>query len=482
MTHSLDLSEQQALLDKRNLQGSRYESPYYSGSEVTMLNQPGATSDLDTTSSVGVFKSRSVIQRPGENHYAEGLPIWRAALLVVNSALGAGILNFPQAYAQCGGITTALTAQMSLLVFITGAFLILAYCAENHGSQNFQEIIREVLGPGAYILTQIVIMLYMYGSTVAYMILIGDQLEKVGEAIDSTPGWYLSREFLMCAMCILFLLPLCLPKTLKVLSYSSALGTVGALFVCIVTAIKYFDGHHTDSKDYVEIEESWNWTQAFAAIPIICFGFQCHVPSVAVYAELKRASVPRFGIVVVIAMAICTTAYTITASFGYLTFGTSVKSDVLLSYPSNDILVNIARVTICLIVLSTGAFVVFCGRSCLEGLYLAAFRMPPTLAEIYEKRRRIIQTLVWFGSALIIAVYVKDIQYAIALIGGLAALFIFFYPGICLVQEMVQYPVLTMKRKLLILLGLWYVVVGVFLFADSEVFAIMQDIKGGSLY
>ena len=58
----------------------------------------------------------------------------------------------------------------------------------------------------------------------------------------------------------------------------------------------------------------------------------------------------------------------------------------------------------------------------------------------------------------------------------------FLFSGICLVQEMVQYPVLTMKRKLLILLGLWYVVVGVFLFADSEVFAIMQDIKGGSLY
>lgn len=63
-------------------------------------------------------------------------------------------------------------------MFITGAFLILAYCADKHGSQNFQEIIREVLGPGAYIVTQIVVMLYMFGSTVAYMILIGDQLEK----------------------------------------------------------------------------------------------------------------------------------------------------------------------------------------------------------------------------------------------------------------------------------------------------------------
>ena len=68
-------------------------------------------------------------------------------------------------------------------------------------------------------------------------------------------------------------------------------------------------------------------------------------------------------------------------------------------------------------------------RSCVEGLYLAFFRMPPALAELHERRRRIIQTLVWFGLSLIVAVFVKDIEYAVALIGGLAALFIFFYPG-----------------------------------------------------
>ena len=62
-------------------------------------------------------------------------------------------------------------------------------------------------------------------------------------------------------------------------------------------------------------------------------------------------------------------------------------------------------------------------------MYLAAFRMPPSFAEINETRRRIVQTLVWFTSALIISVFVTDIQYAIALIGGLAALFIFFFPG-----------------------------------------------------
>lgn len=55
---------------------------------------------------------------------------------------------------------------------------------------------------------------------------------------------------------------------------------------------------------------------------------------------------------------------------------------------------------------------------------------------------------------------------------------LFFCSGMCLVQEMLQYPVLTLTRKLWIGLGACYVVIGVFLFADSEVFAILEDIKG----
>lgn len=49
-------------------------------------------------------------------------------------------------------------------------------------------------------------------------------------------------------------------------------------------------------------------------------------------------------------------------------------------------------------------------------------------------------------------------------------------------QEMLQYPVLTLSKKLLIVLGLFYVVLGVFIFADSEVVAIMQDISHGALF
>ncbi len=50
--------------------------------------------------------------------------------LIVNAALGAGLLNFPSAFVAAGGVGTALVVQSVLLVFILGALVILAYCAD----------------------------------------------------------------------------------------------------------------------------------------------------------------------------------------------------------------------------------------------------------------------------------------------------------------------------------------------------------------
>ena len=40
-----------------------------------------------------------------------GLPLHRAVVVVANAALGAGMLNFPQAYDKSGGLVNALTVQ-----------------------------------------------------------------------------------------------------------------------------------------------------------------------------------------------------------------------------------------------------------------------------------------------------------------------------------------------------------------------------------
>lgn len=102
------MSENEALL--------RGQKNNYSQSRYGPVNALASADELSTTVSTGVFKSRSLLHMPRDNSYVDGIPIWRAALLVVNSALGAGILNFPQAYAQCGDIATAVATQMVILL------------------------------------------------------------------------------------------------------------------------------------------------------------------------------------------------------------------------------------------------------------------------------------------------------------------------------------------------------------------------------
>lgn len=47
-----------------------------------------------------------------------GLPLHRAVVVVTNAALGAGMLNFPEAYSKTGGVSEALTVQaVSHLLF-----------------------------------------------------------------------------------------------------------------------------------------------------------------------------------------------------------------------------------------------------------------------------------------------------------------------------------------------------------------------------
>ena len=87
-----------------------------------------------------------------------------------------------------------------------------------------------------------------------------------------------------------------------------------------------------------------------------------HVQAVSVYAELKRPTLPRFAIVCSLAMLFCCTAYSFTGCFGYLTFGKDVKADFLVNYAKDDLLANIARIVLALVVFSSYAVCSFCGR------------------------------------------------------------------------------------------------------------------------
>lgn len=84
--------------------------------------------------------------------------------------------------------------------------------------------------------------------------------------------------------------------------------------------------------------------------------------AVAVYAELRRPTLIRFGLVTFLATLICAVLYSLTGSYGYLTFKHNVNSDILVNYRHGDHVATSARVFIVLVVFSTFAICQFVGR------------------------------------------------------------------------------------------------------------------------
>lgn len=105
-----------------------------------------------------------------EQRASSGISWYFAVFLIVNAALGAGLLNFSKAFDNAGGILISTIIQTVyfqlsfsftkkktfnlrtltttkktkiLVVVISGALIILAYCTDNKQSANFQDGIQQ---------------------------------------------------------------------------------------------------------------------------------------------------------------------------------------------------------------------------------------------------------------------------------------------------------------------------------------------------
>ena len=79
---------------------------------------------------------------------ASGTNTLFTVFLIVNAALGAGLLNFPRAFDKAGGVGVGLSVQAVLLVFILIALVVLAYTADQNAAETIQEAMEAAGGVG----------------------------------------------------------------------------------------------------------------------------------------------------------------------------------------------------------------------------------------------------------------------------------------------------------------------------------------------
>ncbi|XP_068812206.1 solute carrier family 38 member 8 [Struthio camelus] len=411
-----------------------------------------------------------------------------AVFIMLKSALGAGLLNFPWAFNKAGGIAPAVLVELGSLVFLVSGLAVLGYASSLSTQSTYQGVIREVCGTAVGKLCEVCFILNLFMISVAFLRVVGDQLEKLCDSFypngtlsgegPSLQHWYADQRFTLSALCVLVIFPLSVPKEIGFQKYSSILGTLAACYLTLVIVIKYhLQAESLGLREPPHPSRASSWASMFSVIPTICFGFQCHEACVAIYSSMRNQNFSHWVAVSVLSMLICLLIYSLTGLYGYLTFGEDVAADILMSYPGNDAVVIVARLLFGISIVTIYPIVVLLGRSVVRDVWVNPKRRAVPVAEVHERRTRVALTISWIAATLAIALFVPDIGKVIGLIGGISAFFIFIFPGLCLVCMMGTEAVGPRKRAALVAWGVLSVLCGAFVCGQSTAGAAMELLR-----
>ncbi len=141
--------------------------------------------------------------------------------------------------------------------------------------------------------------------------------------------------------------------------FKSTFAVIAVVYVVILIPVKYYT---MAVKDVVVKTKPDNWTDVFDVIPTICFGYQCHVNAVPVYACLKKKNLREFSKAIAVSFILLFFCYQIAGMYGYLTFGIKISDDLLNSYDSSDPSVLVAIIMYLFKTYTSYPLNLFCAR------------------------------------------------------------------------------------------------------------------------
>ncbi|XP_066968924.1 sodium-coupled neutral amino acid transporter 7-like [Macrobrachium rosenbergii] len=405
-----------------------------------------------------------------------GISWVKAMFLIVNAGLGAGLLNFPEAFHKAGGIVLGNVIHVIFTACALGSLLIIGRCASERNCKTYQELILHMCNPCWSVVASMFISLYCFITCITFIIIIGDQFDRVFASyigMDFCHRWYLHRKFTMTISSLPLIFPSCF-KRIDGLRFMSYVGVLSIFYLMAIIVEEFYMGNYP--KGPVIIYDS-HWSEVVNVLPTICFGYQCHVSSVPIYSCLKKQDGPTFAKACMSAIFVCLTIYTISANYGYLTFGSLVNGDVLLSYDARKVHVFVAVILLGIKSWTTYPILLFCVREAVSDLYIQMKSLSPVEASLNEPARRRIIAIVLWVSSILMAAFTPNIDIVVKLLGSLAAFFIFVFPGMSLLQLVLFESEMNSSTKTwreigLCVVGILYVMLGMFTFGLAFVLGV----------
>lgn len=249
------------------------------------------------------------------------------AAMVVNAALGAGMLNFPYAFSAAGGVTNAVCLQFMVIALGFYGMIALAkavnssYADDPGGNltpqllkSSYEGIMEIYGGKRLGLITKLCISLYAFGTCITFTIIIGDMIDSIFGSTYRTVGILAISPVLLI---------LVLPRDISFLKHASIVGVIA---VVVVTVAIVYETIFCD--DEILLTNSKNSVEFLRAFPSICFAYQCHISAVPIYAtSLATPSLARWVRVLALAFGTIFLVNSITGAVGFWRFGVK-RADV----------------------------------------------------------------------------------------------------------------------------------------------------------
>ncbi|KAI8370122.1 transmembrane amino acid transporter protein-domain-containing protein [Choanephora cucurbitarum] len=226
---------------------------------------------------------------------------------LANTILGTGMLAMPSAMASVGILPGIFLILFSALASGTGLYF-LSVCARRTEGRH--------------------------ASFFALSQLTWPSIAVIDSFTNHADTWYFltDRRFWITFFMLTLILPLSFLKRLDSLKYTSLIALVAVIYLCVIVLYHYLSPDYPPPE---QVELANLDTTVLGHLPVFVFAFTCHQNIFSVYNELRDNS--QFSITKVIVSSIGGSAfvYEAIAILGYLSFGKSVRGNIIMEYPSS---------------------------------------------------------------------------------------------------------------------------------------------------
>ncbi|XP_057430313.1 amino acid transporter AVT6C-like [Lotus japonicus] len=398
---------------------------------------------------------------PGSKPAAPTASVSGAVFNVANSIVGAGIMSIP-ALLKVLGVIPAFAMILIVAVLAEISVDYLMRFTHSGETKTYAGVMREAFGPPGALAAQVCVIITNLGGLILYLIIIGDVLSGNHSGDEVHLGilqqwfgihWWNSREFAMFVTLVLVMLPLVLFRRVESLKYSSAVSTFLAVaFVgicCGLAIIAMVQGKTQTPRLFPQLDYQTSFFDLFTAVPVVVTAFTFHFNVHPIGFELAKAS--DMTLAVRLALMLCAVIYFVIGLFGYLLFGDSTQSDILINFDQSadsavgSFLNSLIRVSYALHIMLVFPLVNFSLRANLDEIL---FPKKPLLAT--DNKRFVILTLVVLAFSYLASIAIPDIWYFFQFLGSSSAVCLaFIFPGMIVLRD--AYCISTRRDKIVAL-------------------------------